>query len=78
MAQLSVSEASGKFGLSVGHIRALLIEGTVSGSKFATVWMVNETSIKAYLATERKPGPKPKKKTANRKQGVDKPRRHRR
>ena len=77
MAQLSVSEASGKFGLSVGHIRALLIEGTVSGSKFATVWMVNEASLKAYLATERKPGPKPKKKT-NRKQGVDKPQRHRR
>ena len=77
MAQLSVSEASSKFGLSVGHVRALLIEGTVAGSKFATVWMVNEASLKAYLATERKPGPKPKKKT-NRKQGVDKPQRHRR
>jgi len=56
---ISVTEAAAKYGLSDVRIRQLLRNRTVTGTKFGPTWAVDEDSLKAYLATERKPGRKP-------------------
>lgn len=61
MALLTVSEASARFDLSGRRIRTLLLTKAVSGSKVATVWLVDEDSLKAYIATRPRPG-RPKKR----------------
>lgn len=63
MPLITVNDASVRYGLSDGHLRALLGAGTVKGQKFANAWALDERSLKRYLATERKRGPKPKKKS---------------
>lgn len=50
MGYISVREASEKYGYSGGHIRALLLSGKIAGKKFASVWMVDEQSIRAHAA----------------------------
>ena len=63
MALISVTEAAGRYKLSTTRIRQLLRERTVSGTKFGPTWAVDEDSLRDYLATPRKRGPKPKKKS---------------
>ena len=65
MALLSVTEAAGHSGLSDAHLRKLLVGGKLKGRKIGSVWVLEVKALDRFLATERKPGPKPKK-------GVDK------
>lgn len=57
MAMLTVTEAADRYPLSGSQIRRLLADGTVKGKKIGPIWTVDERSIEAYLATERRPGP---------------------
>jgi excisionase family DNA binding protein len=62
MPLLTVQEASARFGLSGRQIRKLLAAGTVKGSKRGPFWLLDEASLARYVATERKPGPAPRKR----------------
>jgi len=63
--ELTTYEASKKYKLSTGYLRLLLGEGRIKGRQArikenTSVWLLDETSLKAFLGTERKPG-RPKK-----------------
>ena len=60
MALLSIAEAVARYPLSAGRVRTLVASGKVRGVKFGNSWTVDDESLRAYLATERKRGPKPK------------------
>ena len=45
---ISVQEASLRYGYSGSHIRNLLSKGTVTGVKFAGVWLVDPGSVERY------------------------------
>jgi len=45
---ISVNEASQEYGYCVSHIRNLLGKGVIKGEKFASVWMVDRSSIEQY------------------------------
>ncbi|MFA5166975.1 MAG: hypothetical protein WC530_00435 [Candidatus Omnitrophota bacterium] len=67
MNSLTTPEAANKYGLSTGYIRHLLINKVIKGrqailSRKNTVWLIDEPSLKKYLAKDRTPGPKPRKK----------------
>jgi hypothetical protein len=47
---ISVKEASQRYGYSGSHIRNLLSKGVLEGEKFASVWMVDSTSVEQYRA----------------------------
>ena len=64
---LSTYEAGRKFDLSQSYFRHLIAKGTlkaeavkVSGKRI--IWLIDEASLKAFLKTPRKRGPKPKKR----------------
>ena len=56
---ISLAEAARISGLSHSHLRLLVRQGKVWGTKIGRDWLTTEEAIRAYLATERKPGPKP-------------------
>lgn len=60
MALISVAEAALRYPLSERRIRETLAQGAVRGVKFGQTWAVEEDSLKMYLASPRKRGPKPK------------------
>lgn len=45
---ISVKEASERYGYSDSHIRNLLGKGVIEGEKFASVWLVDATSVEEY------------------------------
>ena len=48
-------------GLTQEHLAHLIREGKLWGDKIGSpVWFTTEEAVRAYLAQERKPGPKPK------------------
>jgi hypothetical protein len=57
---ISLAEAARTSGLSHSHLRLLVRQGKVWGTKIGRDWLTTEEAIRAYLATERKPGPKPR------------------
>lgn len=57
---ISLAEAAELCGLSPDHLRKLVRSGTVWGTKIARNWVTTEVAVRSYLATERRPGPKPK------------------
>jgi len=57
MAWLTVTEAAERYPLSGSQIRRLLADGMVKGKRVGPIWTVDERSLTAYLATERRPGP---------------------
>ncbi len=59
MALISVADAGRRYGLSASWVRVLLQQGTVRGQKFGNSWAVDESSLKRYVETPRKRGPKP-------------------
>lgn len=77
MALLSVTEAAGRSGLSDAHLRKLLMAGKLKGQKIGTVWVIDARGLDRFLASERKPGPKPKKQARNLRRMVDKHNRRR-
>ena len=63
---LTVYEAAKAHGLSQGYLRLLLKKGTIKGDQIPVtegriIWLISKSSLKSFLATERKPGRKPKK-----------------
>jgi len=57
---LSSSEASAKSGFTRTHINYLINQGMLEAVKVANVWLVYEDSLSRYLASPRRPGPKPR------------------
>jgi hypothetical protein len=57
---VSLTEAAEACGLSAEHLRALVRSGKVWGTKIGRNWVTTTAAVKAYTATERRPGPKPK------------------
>jgi hypothetical protein len=57
---LSSSEASAMSGFTRTHINYLINQGMLEAVKVANVWLVYEDSLRRYLASPRRPGPKPR------------------
>ena len=58
---ISLSEAAELCGLSPDHIRRLVRLGSLWGMKIGRNWVTTAQAVKEYLASDRRPGPKPKK-----------------
>lgn len=56
---LTTVEASQRYGLSSGYLRYLMGRGLLKGRRSGVIWLIDEASLKRFLKTERKPGPKP-------------------
>lgn len=64
---ITAYEASKRAGLAVGYVRQLLMKGKLKGRRakindWKAIWLVEPASLKQFIASPRKPGPKPKKK----------------
>jgi excisionase family DNA binding protein len=55
---ISLAEAADLSGMSQSHLRLLVRQGTIWGTKIGRNWVTTEVAVKEYLATERRPGPK--------------------
>ena len=62
---LTTDEAAQISGLSSSHIRYLLRNGKVQGKKLGRDWLTTRSFIQEYLASNPKPGPKPRKPSEN-------------
>ncbi len=60
---LTTIEASQRYGLTTRHLRHLITHGTIRARRSGLVWLIDEQSLQRYLATDRKPGPKPKRRS---------------
>lgn len=58
---ISLTEAAELSGLSQGHLRLLAKQGKIWATKIGRDWLTTAEAIRAYMATERRTGPKPKK-----------------
>jgi len=61
---LTAPEAARRYRLSHRYIVYLVSRKVVQGRKAGGTWLIDEASLKRYLSTERKPGPKPRKEEA--------------
>lgn len=59
---ISLAEAAEICGLSSDHLRKLVRTGKVWGTKIGRNWVTSKAAVTAYLATDRRPGPKPSPK----------------
>ena len=57
---ISLAEAADVCGLSPDHLRKLVRGGKLWGAKIGRNWVTSEAAVTAYLATDRRPGPKHK------------------
>ena len=57
---ISLAEAAEISGLSAGHLRLLVNQGKIWGTKIGRNWVTTEKAVQDYLAKDRRPGPKPK------------------
>jgi excisionase family DNA binding protein len=56
---ITAKEASELAGLHYAHITLLATRGKIKAFKFGHAWLIDKASLKAYLASDRRPGPKP-------------------
>lgn len=56
---VSLAEAANACGLSHDHLRNLVRAGTVWGIKIGRNWVTTVAAVNKYMATDRRPGPKP-------------------
>ena len=56
---ISLADAAKISGLSQGHLRLLAKQGKIEATKIGRDWLTTEEAIRAYMATDRRPGPKP-------------------
>ncbi len=56
---IGTKEAAVRSRLTQGFIRKLIREGVIPGKKIGRDWILKPNDLDVYLATERKPGPKP-------------------
>jgi excisionase family DNA binding protein len=57
---LSTTEAHQRSGLSRDHISLMIRRGQIEAMKIGNYWFIYEDSLDRYLASPRKPGPKPR------------------
>jgi hypothetical protein len=57
---ISTTEAITRSGLSQTYICLSIRKGKIRGTKIGNYWFVDEESFEQFLASPRKPGPKPK------------------
>ena len=58
---ISLAEAAALCGLSSAHLRRLVREGKIAGTKIGRNWVTTEEAVAQYLAQDRRPGPKPER-----------------
>ena len=56
---IPLSRAAQLRGLSQGHLSLLIRQDELWGVKIGRNWVTTEKAVRAYLARDRKPGPKP-------------------
>jgi excisionase family DNA binding protein len=61
MEWITLAQAAEISGFSRGHLRLLLRQGKLKGTKLGRDWLTTKAAIREYLAMERKPGPKSQK-----------------
>ena len=61
-ALISLKMAAKLSGLSASHLRLLLRQKEIRGTKMGRDWFTTEQAVREYLSREHKPGPKPSKK----------------
>ena len=57
---ISLSEAAKLSGLSHSHLRLLARNGEIWAKWLGRGWFTTEKAVQAYLAQDRRPGPKPR------------------
>jgi excisionase family DNA binding protein len=57
---ISLAEAAEMCDLAQDYLRRLVRTGKMWGTKIGRNWVTSEAAVKEYLATDRRPGPKPK------------------
>ena len=60
---ISLAEAAEISGLSAGHLRLLVSQNKLWGTKIGRNWVTTEQAVRDYMATDPRPGPKPKSKS---------------
>ena len=60
---ISVKEAAEYTGYAPAHVRYLLRNGLVKGQRFGRDWFTTQKALDEYLATNPRPGSKPKSQT---------------
>jgi excisionase family DNA binding protein len=60
-AVLTAAEASKLSGFTRAHINYLISTEQLDAVKVGSMWLVYEDSLRAYMASPRKPGPKPRR-----------------
>lgn len=60
---ITLPEAAKLCGLSHSHLRLLVRGGEIWGRRIGRNWVTTEQAVKEYLARDRRPGPKPQKKS---------------
>jgi excisionase family DNA binding protein len=58
---ITTQEAANFSGLSQSHVRYLIRNGLVPGRKLGRDWVTTRRAIEEYLATNPRPGRRPKK-----------------
>jgi len=66
---ISTKEAAEYTGYCEAHLRYLLRKGRVDGRKFGRDWFTTKEALQEYIATNPRPGPKPKDKEGIEKRG---------
>lgn len=56
--RLTINQAAERYNLSASHLRRLVRTNRVGGKRFGRDWVTTPSAVEAYLATERKTGPK--------------------
>jgi hypothetical protein len=59
--EISTVAAAAKYHLTPSYIARLARGHVIHARKFGRDWIIDEASLKEYLAQPRKPGPKPEK-----------------
>jgi hypothetical protein len=59
--EISVQEAAAKYGLTASQITKLARGKKIRGRKFGRDWILDEASLRSYVAQPRKTGPKSSK-----------------
>lgn len=68
---ITVEEAAEILGVVSDHVRLLIRRGRIQATRFSTVWLVDPTSVRAYLTNGRTPAKgRPRKKKATKKKGA--------
>jgi|AMZC01.1.fsa_nt_AMZC01001461.1_18 hypothetical protein len=57
---ITLSQAAKISGLSHSHLRLLVRQGKIWGTRVGFGWVTTEAAVRKYLASERRPGPRKK------------------